>query len=351
MRIDRRHSRVILGLAILLLSAGAPGHAAPAPPKAKVVVAKSGGNYTTITAALNAINPSETNPHIIEVWPGTYTENVTMKSYVQLVGSGRDVTTIEAPVSTEDLILVGSTITNVGISGFTIRGASSGIRIQTSVTAPPVTIDRNTITGTSLSGIKAAGPNLVLVRDNIISNNNSYGISFTSPITIENNIIAGNGANGIDCFAGGVSVTIIGNTLSENQRGVACSVGAYGGGGSLQIIGNIITSNSYRGLDVGGTDVVISGNRIAGNGEGVQAGTGSGVTTGHITINGNTVTNNSGDGINLYGSITRVMHNVVTGNAPDLSSPNAHLSFNVFDTIAGSFFGSYNVNSQGVPWP
>jgi hypothetical protein len=52
-------------------------------------VAKSGGDYTTITAALNSIeDASADNRYLVWVAPGTYTETVTMESFVDIEGAG-----------------------------------------------------------------------------------------------------------------------------------------------------------------------------------------------------------------------------------------------------------------------
>ena len=60
-----------------------------------VIVAKSGGDFTTITAALNSITTaSDTNPFLIYIAPGVYDEQVIMKSYVDIEGSGELTTKI-----------------------------------------------------------------------------------------------------------------------------------------------------------------------------------------------------------------------------------------------------------------
>jgi len=60
-----------------------------------VIVAKSGGDYTTITAALASITTaSNTNRYLIYIAPGVYDEQVTMKQYVDIEGAGELTTRI-----------------------------------------------------------------------------------------------------------------------------------------------------------------------------------------------------------------------------------------------------------------
>jgi len=60
-----------------------------------IIVAQSGGDYTTITAALNSITAaSDTSRYLVRIMPGVYTEQVTMKPYVDIEGSGELTTKI-----------------------------------------------------------------------------------------------------------------------------------------------------------------------------------------------------------------------------------------------------------------
>ncbi len=59
-----------------------------------VIVAKSGGDFTTITAALNSIAGTADSRYLVWVAPGMYEEQVTMKQYVDIAGAGQLVTRI-----------------------------------------------------------------------------------------------------------------------------------------------------------------------------------------------------------------------------------------------------------------
>ena len=60
-----------------------------------VIVAKSGGDFTSIQAALNSISDASAgNRYLVWVAPGTYNETVTMKPYVDIEGAGELTTKI-----------------------------------------------------------------------------------------------------------------------------------------------------------------------------------------------------------------------------------------------------------------
>ena len=64
-----------------------------------VIVAKSGGDYTSVSDAVSSISPSSSSRYLILVMPGTYTETVTLPEYVHLKGSGAGVTRITSDAS------------------------------------------------------------------------------------------------------------------------------------------------------------------------------------------------------------------------------------------------------------
>ena len=67
-----------------------------------VVVARSGGDYTSVQAAINSITDATAgNPYLVWVAPGVYSETVTMKPYVHLQGAGQEATVVTSTASTD----------------------------------------------------------------------------------------------------------------------------------------------------------------------------------------------------------------------------------------------------------
>ncbi len=138
-----------------------------------VVVAKSGGDFTSIQAAIDSVNPTAENPYLIKVMPGTYVENITLKSYINIEGAGKDTTIITAATSTNSVITIHG-VSNTFVSGFTITGSAGNVGIDINGAS-------STITGNK---IISCGVGIML----------AYGTS-TDLNTIQVNTIMGNPTN------------------------------------------------------------------------------------------------------------------------------------------------------------
>ena len=321
----------------------------------RVVVASSGGDFATITAALAAIAPSAANPFVIDVMPGTYTENVIMKSYVHLRGAGREVTTIQASSGT---VLTLTNLTDVSISGLTIKGAQWGIYNNNS--SP--TITGNIIEDNSKDGINSDNASSPVIEGNIMRGNDNGVYNLNASATIIGNVFDANSYTGIWHYSG-TGLKAIGNVFTGNYHGIRTDEGSatisgntfsghgYSGMYLMSITGEIVSntirdSNRYGIVLDGGVPAKISGNTITNSNEGISAYNSAAIITGN-SITGNVT------GVGTYnGDEPMLTNNVITGNSSwDLNltgTPN--VSQNVYDTISGTPTGAYNVKSDGTPW-
>lgn len=309
-----------------------------------VVVAKSGGDFTSIQDALDAINPTASDPYLVKVMPGTYVEDVDLDSYTHLQGAGSDVTTIQGVRTIYGVIMVRGYNggTNMSVTGFTIKGGRYGIIGKPYTTV--VAMD-NIITDNTGAGIYLQTNNSATLRNNVIKNNNGGIIlSNCTEALVEGNVIADNAHNGI--ISHGYSNKIIKNIVSNNGgTGIRSS-----GRNSTAIIGsNVVVNNSNYGLNImhgngqnesSPFSVLIAGNEISGN---LYTGALIWVVDDPLLnisfIHNNVVGNNAGDYWDGYD--IKVSYN---------SKPN--ISFNVYDTInSTSGVGMYNVKSDGTPAP
>jgi len=88
-----------------------------------IVVARSGGDFTSIQKALGSISDnSPTNPYLVWVAPGIYTESVIMKPYVDIEGAGELVTRITSPGGTSpDVATVKGFVSNAELRYLTVE--------------------------------------------------------------------------------------------------------------------------------------------------------------------------------------------------------------------------------------
>lgn len=290
-----------------------------------VVVAQSGGDFTSIQEAIDSITPTADNPYLIEVMPGIYNEeNITLKSFVHLQGAGRGMTTILAPAPSLTIIVINlNLLTDVVISDFTIQGGNKGISIDSSSS---ITITGNSFKG-SIFGI-ANFSSSPTITDNIFTENRAHGIfnaSSSSPL-ITGNTFAGNGF-GISNSGSAISPAITGNTFTGNNAGVF-----NGPSSSPTVTGNTITGNVFGIRNQNITAATIAGNTITGNSD-----WGIFNTSSSPTITHNRITDNGGGTFaDIFVSFDSVQN----------------ISFNVYDTISGTTgVGQFNVKSDGSPAP
>lgn len=333
MKIMNKKKFIVTSLLFFLIALGTTAISFSAPPGGSgpenpasianvVVVAKTGGDFDSIQAAVDSITPTADKPYLIEVMPATYIENITMKSHVHIQGAGADVTFVQAGTAANETFTL-TDISSVTISGFNIRSDEQvGTGIWMISSSPTI---KDNIFSEGKWGIYSENSSSPIIVNNIFDNlaPNKYGITnYNSDPTVLENIFKGDNSGGIGIENNQSSATIVNNKIFK--------VGDYGiwnKASSTKIQGNTIIGQGNHISDESGSSSTITGNIISGSRyEGIYLTNPSG-----IIITNNTITNNA---VDIY------------------TNGNCNVSFNIYDTIAGSGLcsGSYNVKSDGTPW-
>lgn len=345
--------------------------------------AGSGGCYKTITLAVSNAVPYD----VINVWPGTYKEDVVIGIPLSLIGSGAGHTVIDATGLANGIFVDGfdnAGLNHVTIAGFSVQGAQwEGVLV---VSASDVTIRNNTIanntkatavftgdpTGCSgqpsfeldETGDCGGGLHLIGVEDSIVSENtitqNDDGILVTDEsaashdiLITENSVNDNPGECGIVLAShppvgavgsqhhGVYHVTVDGNDVENNGVQVGgAGVGIFSDGiGQGRSSQHVITNNKLIGNGIGGVALHthvgpafglpaddMNGNVIVGNYIAKNlADVDDTATGGRVGIN----INSGGGGSPVYGTI--IAHNVITDEDIDVAvntpaSVNVHLN-------------------------
>ncbi len=327
-------------------------------------VALSGGDFTTITNALNAcVSPGPGNRYLVRVMPGTYIEQVTCKSYVTLQGAGKYASEIVGGVlGADDCTVSGFEITAgiicVGTSPTLINNLVSnegdGIWIQAAGTP---WIMENEIVDCDGWGIHCDGwgSNPWIIA-NKIERNNGGGIRCTdSSPTISNNQILDNQFYGI-FLIGALNFpsepTIDDNVIGHTFPG-AVGIGIYlANYAEPRIIANDIYVN-FTGIEIHpDSQPSIQGNNLGYNqGYGIRCF--SSGSSKPVVIKDNHIHSNLLAGLDVLNASPVVSHNNIHNNGvvdiqyagPTLPT----ISLNVFDSRTGTgAAGWYNVTTAGA---
>lgn len=263
-----------------LASAGGTGPQGPkgdpGPRPAQIVwVAKSGGDFTTVSAALASItDASSTKRYVINIAPGTYDEPpLSMKSFVELQGSGSSATLIRCTCPGTDLPANGANgaVINVGasvvttISGLTAindaTGDQYGVGIRTQSTTVTQVVVRDVVV--SVVGATSANYGLYLlggatVTDSAVtatsgSTATAHGVSASGSTVILRRVSA-SATTGTTGPAAGVyavsgSTTLTDSTATATAGGAGDSYGFYASGGQFaSATGSTLSASSGSGL-------------------------------------------------------------------------------------------------------
>jgi parallel beta-helix repeat protein len=222
----------------------------------------------TIQAAIDAADIGDT----VRVDPGTYTENLRLRSGVNVVGSGF-ATTILRGLGNSNVVTAINT-TNSRFEGFKITRSG---------------------TNTSHAGVNISGGNLLLNNNWIIGNLNGVRLTTGSSSIIRNNIIEKNGTTnpsqtgyGILCAS---STPLIANNLVVSNSGLGISI-QFGASSGAQVINNTVAENTESGIWCYSlAHAVLKNNIVTRNRVGIYASVGAVPLISFNDVFGNTVRN------------------------------------------------------------
>ena len=288
--------------------------------------------YSTIQAAVNAAAKND----VIEVAPGTYTEDVVIGKPLSLIGAGAEKTIIDATNLANGILLDGLDnpgLRNITVAGFTVQNAL-------------------------YEGVLVLNTSDATIRDNHIIDNDTIGPVFGSGPACKGQPAYETDESG-DCggglhLLGATNSIVTGNLLTGNADGILISDDSAASRGNVVYNNNINNNPAECGVVLashppmgsippnyaphyGVYDNTVSGNFVSKNGVTVGGagvglfsdGEGPGRTSGNVII-GNSLTDNGIPGVALHTHVgpafgapaddmsgNKIIGNLISGNGPD----------------------------------
>jgi hypothetical protein len=187
-----------------------------------------GAVFNTIQAAINSITgASAQEQYQVAVGSGTFKENVVMKDYVYVIGSGQDVTIITAPPQQSAAAGVVNSASGGGISELTINAPGAGwgnwpigIKICGSGSFHISGVTINSGTGSNGDNVRGISNNTGSYSGNLILSQSILNLTGDSQ----------SGCDAIELFGNGmvlfVNLTTIQSTGGSQNFGVTTASGA-----------------------------------------------------------------------------------------------------------------------------
>ena len=238
---------------------GAPGVDAESPARVVWVADDGTGDYALLSTALAAItDATSSNPYVIKIAPGIYTEtaSVVLKDYVDVEGSGQDITTINCACgnasNTELSATVSATAITAEIRHLTINNTGGGNDYSTGVWTEDVadgSFSMLHVTATASGGGSSyygvynynSSPsmnNVTATATGGTSNRGVYNLSSSSP-SIRNSSITGS------------PNSIVNSGSSSAQVADTMLDGPVDAGGGLACVGVYTTAFAALGVNCG----------------------------------------------------------------------------------------------------
>ena len=315
---------------------GADGQDAESPARVIWVADDGTGDFLKLSDALDSIDDATaTKPYVIKIAPGTYTENsnVAMKNYVDVEGSGQDITTITCDCSSNvspdaSGAVISAGAINAEIRHLTINNTSGGGSFGNGLFTESVTdgsFSMLHVTATATGG----------------SDHNSGVLNYLSSSPTMNNVTAiaeaADGKRNYGVYNISSSPTM--NNVTATATGTSYSYGVYNTGSSPTM--NNVTATGYStdtsyGVFNNSSSPTMNDVTATGTGTGTGTGYSYGVLNGtgsSPTMNNVTATGTGGTGYS-YG-----VYN--TGSSPTMN--------NVTATATGTSTNAGVANISSVP--